>query len=279
MIQNFDISIIKYNLDLLNLVRKNYPFFTKYEAGEISSSSVMNAGLGDFASLIDLQKRYASYGINLFYDSVDIKDIKSKLIELTSNPISKRIISNKSHSKVLEIFTNAGIYIQYTRRKNKSYCDGIEKCLPMIISYLSIHKIPARIMSSPHQYTNKLTEPTKWKDELNNTSHFIDLMLEYAKSSDFDFRNSNVKIFTAEIIEKIKPLFLIESGLHVKCIKERDGFTVDNLYKIESSQVNYNGFLEVRIINDKGLINTLPYSPHFQEISKKREDMLSFIGI
>ena len=73
--------------------------------------------------------------------------------------------------------------------------------------------------------------------------------------------------------------FLIESGLHVKCIKERDGFTVDNLYKIESSQVNYNGFLEVRIINDKGLINTLPYSPHFQEISKKREDMLSFIGI
>jgi hypothetical protein len=70
----------------------------------------------------------------------------------------------------------------------------------------------------------------------------------------------------------------IETGLQVRCISETHEFTVEKLYTVGESRINYIGFLEIKLANDKGDLRYVPYS-NFEEVSRQRDDMLNLLGI
>ena len=70
----------------------------------------------------------------------------------------------------------------------------------------------------------------------------------------------------------------IERGLLVKCISQKKGFTLDRLYEVIDSRVNYNGYLEVKITDDSGVEAYVTYTL-FEEVSRQRDDIFKELGI
>ena len=70
----------------------------------------------------------------------------------------------------------------------------------------------------------------------------------------------------------------IESGLLVKCISGRKGLTLDKLYEVTDSRVNYNGYLEVKITDDNCVEGYITYTI-FEEISRQRDDIFKELGL
>jgi hypothetical protein len=124
----------------------------------------------------------------------------------------------------------------------------------------------------------KLTKPKYYARELKMTQDFISSFLDYAKSANLDLRKCNVKSLTTELHHKLKEMTQIESGLQVRCISETHEFTLEKLYTVEDSRINYIGFLEIKLQNDKGDFRYVPYS-NFEEVSRQRDDILSQLGI
>ena len=151
----------------------------------------------------------------------------------------------------------------------------------MIFNYLVQNQIEVNseyMFFYRNLWFEKLNKPKYYARELKMTQDFISSFLDYAKSANLDLRKCNVKSLTTELQFKLKELTQIDSGLQVKCISETFEFTVDKLYIVEDSKINYLGFLDVKLANDKGDFRYVPYS-NFEEVSRQRDDILSQLGI
>ena len=276
------LDIIKFNLNLLEEVKKEYPILKDYQDGNIRKESIQNTGLDSFIGLIDYIKSCDVKGLKLIYnDPISYKELKSKFLELNLNAKSKKIFSNKSKKDFDELWICNKLHQRYKRWGNVCYAPGLEATEPMIINYLFQNNIE---VDSQYMFFHKdywffqYQKPKFYSRELKTTQSFIESFINYAKDANLDLRKCNVKSLTIELQHKLKQLASIEEGLRVKCVTETTNFTIDNLYIVQSSHINHFGFVEVKLTDDRGETRFIPYS-NFEEISRQRDDVLSQLGI
>jgi hypothetical protein len=275
------LETITHNLNLLEEVKKEYPILQDYQDGKIRKETIHNVGLDNFINLIDSIKSCEDKGIKLIYtETIKYKDLKDKFIELNYNEKSKKIFGNKSKKDFEELWNNYKLHQRYKRGSNDSYAPGMEATEPMIINYLVQNNVEVygEFMFYRDYWFYKFTKPKYYSRELKMTQDFVESFLNYAKEANLDLRKCNVKSLTTELQFKLKELTTIEEGLQVKCISEIGDFRVDNIYTVKKSHINYLGFVEVNLIDDKGESRNVPYS-NFEEISRQRDDLLSQLGI
>lgn len=272
---------IKYNLEILEEVKKDYPILQDFEDGVVSRDSLNNVGLDNFVELINFKKQCSNAGIQkvIYDDKITFKELKQKVSDLSYGK-SKSIILRKKSDDFIKIFTDYKVNRRYTRTSNASYCSGLESGTPIIVNYFIQNSIDIYdgYLKGAHFYLNKLTKPKLYSRELKMTQNFIDEFVNYTKDKDLDLRKCNIKSLISELNHRLKSMMNIESGLLVKCISEKKGFTLDKLYEVIDSRVNYNGYLEVKLIDDKGVESYVAYSI-FEEVSRQRNDIFKELGL
>lgn len=276
------LDIAKRNLQILEEVKKEITLLQEYEDGLVSRSTLDHVGLRDFLNLIDLKNAAKLRGIKLIYDEViTYKDLMTKFLELNHNQKSKRIFSRKTQNQFNDVWNDYKLLRRYKNGSNESYTPAIYDCEPLIFNYLVQNNIEVcgdYIFAHRELWSSVLTKPKFYSRELNMTKEFIELFMEFSQKSNIDLRKCNVKSLTNELNLKLSKLMFIEEGLQVKCVNPTNGFTVDNLYFVQNSKVNYNGFLEILLESDNNQTFYVPYS-NFEEVSRKRDDILRQIGL
>jgi hypothetical protein len=275
-------EIIKYNLSLLEEVKLEYPILEDYEKGLIKNESVSRIGLDDYVSFINYKKDIIKYGQQLFYtDKIYFEEVIEKVVELSYNKKVKKIFSNKSPEDFHKIYNDYKKYRRYSKNTNISYCEGLELAEPIIINYFIQNKIDINdnFLKRPNFFTTKYKKPKYYSRELKMTQNFIEDFILFAKEKDLDIRKCNINTLISEINNRLKPLMSIEDGLQVKYIGDNiPDLTFDKLYNVLGSRISYIGYLEVKIADDRGLINFQPYSI-FEEVSRQRNDIFKELGI
>jgi len=277
-----NLDTAKHNLNLLQEVKSEYPILQDYEDGKIRRDTVNNVGLDNFVHLIDCLTTFRNNGLEPIYDEpIRYKQIKVKFSELNRVEKSKKIFQNKTKNQFNEIWNNYNLHKRYKNSRNECFAPGLDACEPMIFNYLVQNQIEVNseyMFCFRNLWFEKIIKPKYYARELKMTQDFISNFLDYAKSANLDLRKCNVKSLTTELHHKLKEMTQIESGLKVRCISETFEFTVDKLYTVEDSRINYTGFLEIKLKNDKGDFRFVPYS-NFEEVSRQRDDLLSLLGI
>lgn len=277
-----NLDIAKHNLNLLQEVKKEYPILQDYEDGKVRKDTVNNVGLDQFVTLIDCLSAFKNNGLSAIYDEpIKYKQIKLKFSELNRVERSRKIFQNKTQNQFNEIWNNYNLHKRYKNSRNDCYSPGLDVCEPMIFNYLVQNQIEVNseyMFFYRNLWFEKLNKPKYYARELKMTQDFISSFLDYAKSANLDLRKCNVKSLTTELHHKLKEMTQIESGLQVRCISETHEFTVEKLYTVLDSRINYIGFLEIQLRNDEGHNRYVPYS-NFEEVSRQRDDILSLLGI
>jgi hypothetical protein len=278
MILNLD--ILKYNLQLLQEVKLEFPILQEYDDGKVTRETLNNVGLDQYVDFITFIKNLKKSGQSLIYDDkIKYRDVKKMISSLTPTEKVKNIFLRKTQSDFIKIFNDYKVNMRYTRTRNQSYCSGLESAEPIILNYFIQNNIEfSEGYFKSWMYFRKLSKPTLYSRELKKTQEFINNFINYTKEQDFDLRKCNIKSLITELQHRLRPLMTIENGLFVKCINPCKNFTVDSHYLVEDSRVNYNGFLEIRISNDSKVSNYVPYS-NFEEVSRQRDDLFKKLGI
>ncbi len=272
---------IKHNLDLLEEVKSEYPILKDFEDGLVFRDSISNVGLDSFVEFITFKKQCLNTGSQkiIYDDLITFKELKQKVSELSYGR-SKNIILKKNSDDFIKIFTDFKVNRRYTRGSNVSYCSGLETAIPTIVNYFIQNKIDVYdgYLRGGYFYLNKLKKPNLYSRELKMTQNFIDEFVNYTKEKDLDLRKCNIKSLISELNHRLKSMMNIERGLLVKCISQKKGFTLDRLYEVTDSRVNYNGYLEVKITDDNGVETYVTYTL-FEEVSRQRDDIFKELGL
>lgn len=273
---------IKYNLEILEEVKKEYPILQEFEDGNISRDSLSNVGLDIFVDFITFIKLCHNTGEQkvIYDETISFNDLKRKVAELTSTEKVRNIFLKKKKEDFIKVFVDYKVNRRYTRSHNASYCDGLDSGIPIIINYFIQNSIDVSDGYLPrgHFYLVKLNRPRHYSRELKMTQSFIDEFITYTKEKDLDLRKCNIKSLVNELNHRLKSMMKIENGLFVKCIGDRKGFTLDRLYVVEDTRVGYNGYLEVKLTDDSGLTAYVTYTS-FEEISRQRDDIFKELGL
>ena len=273
-------EIIKLNLETLEEVKKDFPILQDFQDGKIQQETVNNIGLDLFVSFINFIKSSNSAGMSLIYDKkITYREVKKKIVEQSYGEKPKSIFSKKKEEDLIKVFNDQSVNRRYTRTQNQSYCSGLEKSEPIILNYFIQKSIPfSEHFFRYNFYFKKLEKPKFYSRELKMTQQFIDLFIDYSKTQDFDLRKCNIKSLITELNSRLRPMMRIDTDLQVKCIRELKRFTVENTYQVLDSRINYYGFLEIKLQDDTGDINYVPYS-NFEEISRQRSDIFKELGL
>ena len=273
---------IKYNLELLEEVKKEYPILQDFEDGKVSRDSLSNVGLDSFVEFITFIKQSKNTGNQkLIYDNtISFRELKLKVAELTHTDKVKNIFLKKNKEDFIKVFVDYKVNRRYTKGSNASYCSGLESGISTIVNFFIQNGIDVYdgYLRGGHYYLNKLKKPSLFSRELKMTQDFIDEFINYSKEKDLDLRKCNIKSLTSELNHRLRSMMKIESGLLVKCIKQRKSFTLDKLYLVEESRVGYNGYLEVKVTDDLGVDSFIPYTL-FEEVSRQRDDIFKELGL
>ena len=224
--------------------------------------------------------------MSLIYDKkITYREVKKKIVEQSYGEKPKSIFSKKKEEDLIKVFNDQSVNRRYTRTQNQSYCSGLEKSEPIILNYFIQKSIPfSEHFFRYNFYFKKLEKPKFYSRELKMTQQFIDLFIDYSKTQDFDLRKCNIKSLITELNSRLRPMMRIDTDLQVKCIREFHDhrnlkrFTVENTYQVLDSRINYHGFVEIKIQDDTGDINYVPYS-NFEEISRQRSDIFKELGL
>ena len=279
MILNLD--TLKYNLQLLQEVKEEFPILQDYEDGKVTRDTLNGVGLDQYVDLITYIKNLPNVGNQklIYDDKITYRDVKKMVSELSYGR-SKSIFLKKTHEDFVKIFNDFKVNRRYTRSSKQSYCSGLERSEPIILNYFIQNNIEfAEGYFKSWMYFKKLQKPKLYSRELKMTQDFVEMFIGFTKEQDFDLRKCNIKSLITELQHRLRPMMKIESGLLVKCIKESDGFlTIDKQYLVDDSRVNYYGFVEIKITDDKGISAYIPYSC-FEEISRQRDDLFKELGL
>ena len=286
------LEILRYNLQLLEEVKTEFPILQDYEDGKLAWQTITNTGLTKFSDIIAHNKSNMEVGIETLYTrDISYSELRDKMVEYETNTYFKSIFKNKTRKKFDEMWLNPKLMERYRgthrRRKRGGYMvntsSSLTKINSMIINYLYQNQIEVHadcFINFPDSgiFFEKLTKPKSHARELKMTQDFVDEFVKFAKRKKLDVRKCNVQVLTSEFNKQIRNMMVIENGSLVKCISEMDGFEVGKSYVVEGTQVDYNGFLEIILTNENKSRKTIPYT-NFEEVSRQREDQLSKLGI
>jgi hypothetical protein len=274
-------EIIKYNLELLEEVKIEYPILRDFENGLVHNNSVSRIGLDEFVSLISYKKEISKNGQEIFYtDKVYYEEVIEKVVELSSFKV-KKIFLKKSLDNFCKLYTDWKTHKRYSSSRNIFYCAGLELSEPIIVNYFIQNKIDVigELFKRSEFFFRRLSKPKYYSRELKMTQDFVEEFITFTKEKDLDIRKCNINTLINEVNDRLKPLMLIEEGLQVKYIgMDNTRFTPDKTYIVNASRISYLGYLEVKITDDKGLSTFYPYS-NFEEISRQRNDLFKELGI
>lgn len=273
-------EFIKYNLDILEEIKLEFPILRDYHLGKVSRESVMGIGFDDIVYFIDYIEKTKSSGQSLIYESCpEFKEIKSKIVENSYSTKSKSIFRNKSKDDFIQVFKDHKLHRRYMRASNSCYTEGLEVCEPIIVNFFILNQIDFETnFIKAHYFTSKLNRPHLFARELKKTQEFVNCFLSYAHDQDFDLRKCNIKSLTTELNSKLKKLMLIEPGLRVRSLIQSRSLTENQEYEVLDSRVNYQGYLEVKITDNNSLTTYHLYS-NFEEKSRERHDIIKELGI
>ena len=280
MILNLD--TLKYNLQLLQEVKLEFPILQDYEDDKVTRDTLNGVGLDHYVNLISYIKNLPNVGNQklIYDDKITYRDVKKMVSELSYGGKAKNIFLKKTHEDFIKVFNDSKTNRRYTKSNNQSYCAGLERAEPIILNYFIQNNIEfSDVYFKSWMYFKKLEKPKLYSRELKKTQDFIEMFIGFTKEQDFDLRKCNIKSLITELQHRLRPMMKIETGLFVKCVKESDGFlTIDKQYLVEDSRVNYYGFLEIKITDDKKISSYIPYS-NFEEISRQRDDLFKELGL
>jgi len=273
-------EIIKLNLEILEDVKKEFPILQDFQDGKIQQETVNSIGLDLFVSFINFIRSSESSGMSLLYEKkITYRDVKKKIVEQSRGEKPKSIFSKKKEEDFIKVFNDQSVNRRYTRSQNQSYCSGLERSEPIILNYFIQKSITfSESFFKNNFYFRKLEKPKFYSRELKMTQQFIDLFIDYSKNQDFDLRKCNIKSLITELNSRLRPMMRIDTDLQVKCIRDLKRFTVENTYQVLDSRINYYGFVEIKLQDDNGDINYVPYS-NFEEISRQRSDIFKELGL
>lgn len=275
-------EIIKYNLDLLEEIKIEYPILKDFENDLVKINSVSRIGLDEFVSLISYKKEVLKNGQELFYtDKIYYEEVLEKIISNTYSSKVKKVFEKKTEEDFFKIYKDWKTYRRYSTRKNVFYCSGLEIAEPIIINYFVQKKVDINneYLKNSRFFFTRMSRPKYYSRELKMTQDFIEEFINFTREKDLDIRKCNINTLISEVNDRLKPLMFIEEGLQVKYIGT-DGtrFTPDKIYQVQGSRISYLGYLEVKVTDDKGLSTFFPYS-EFEEISRQRNDLFKELGI
>jgi hypothetical protein len=274
------LETIKHNLQVLEEVKKEFPLLQDYIDGKVFPETVNNIGLDQIVSFINFIKENEKNGIQLVNESkITYREVKKKVAEMSYNQKSKGIFLKKKEEDFIKVFQDLKVNRRYTRSNNQSYCPGLEKTEALILNYFAQNSISVDSSFFRNSfYFTKIQKPQYFSRELRMTRDLIDQFINFAKTQDFDFRKCNIKSLISEINSRLRPMMKIDSELIVRSIREQKNFTLDNIYKVIESRVNYYGFVEIKVEDDKGVISYVPYS-NFEEVSRQRDELFKELGL
>jgi hypothetical protein len=276
------LDTLKYNLQLLQEVKQEFPILQDYEDGKVTRETLNGVGLDYYVNLISYIKNLPNVGNQkLIYDNkITYRDVKKMVSELSYDSKAKSIFLKKTHEDFIKVFNDFKTNRRYTKTNNQSYCGGLQTAEPIILNYFIQNNIEfSDVYFKSWMYFKKLEKPKLYSRELKKTQDFIEMFIGFTKEQDFDLRKCNIKSLITELQHRLRPMMKIETGLFVKCITESNGvLTFDKQYLVEDSRINYYGFLEIKITDNKGISAYIPYS-NFEEISRQRDDLFKELGL
>jgi len=276
------LDTLKYNLQLLQEVKQEFPILQDYEDGKVTRETLNGVGLDYYVNLISYIKNLPNVGNQkLIYDNkITYRDVKKMVSELSYDSKAKSIFLKKTHEDFIKVFNDFKTNRRYTKTNNQSYCGGLQTAEPIILNYFIQNNIEfSDVYFKSWMYFKRLEKPKLYSRELKKTQDFIEMFIGFTKEQDFDLRKCNIKSLITELQHRLRPMMKIETGLFVKCITESNGvLTFDKQYLVEDSRINYYGFLEIKITDNKGISAYIPYS-NFEEISRQRDDLFKELGL
>ena len=137
MILNLD--TLKYNLQLLQEVKEEFPILQDYEDGKVTRDTLNGVGLDQYVDLITYIKNLPNVGNQkLIYDTkITYRDIKKMVSELSYGK-AKSIFLKKTHEGFIKVFNDVKTNRRYTKSNNQSYCAGLDRAEPIILNYFNL---------------------------------------------------------------------------------------------------------------------------------------------
>ena len=114
MILNLD--TLKYNLQLLQEVKQEFPILQDYEDDKVTRDTLTGVGLDQYVNLISYIKNLPNVGNQklIYDDKITYRDVKKMVSELSYGR-SKSIFLKKTHEDFVKIFNDFKVNSRYTR--------------------------------------------------------------------------------------------------------------------------------------------------------------------
>jgi hypothetical protein len=178
----------------------------------------------------------------------------------------------------------------YGTRKNERV-EGFKTAIVPIINYIILNELE---VNKSLIGQDSISNQTKWyvdevlsfdkvpQKEIELTNKLLQTFTEVVEKERVDFRKLNINYVMSAISTKIKNAMKITKGTQLKCVKELLApnqvdklLEKGKLYEVLGTYER-NGFLTVYVNNENNMNNYYEYS-YFEDVSMKRDDLLSML--
>lgn len=304
-------DIIKHNLAIYEVARNTFDVLKKYESGEVSRNDLSLFNLSQFGEFYDFVKNTKDTG-HQPVEFITFKDLKKQICDATNGVRFVSLIRNMSKPKFVKMLAEEGEKFDRlyngrwiskpkstrtgrmtTGRRSTETVEGLRICFIQLINWIIINQIDVYDNSSEtfksfkYQFHSKM----KWyleelsfesvpKEELEISDKLISNLFDLITDTKLNFRKFNTDFIINRISSKIKSMVLIPIGTMVKCKEDQfsvyntniEVLTSGNYYEVKYSSLN-NGFLYVRVLDDRGQTQTFPFSV-FEDVQLRRGNLL-----
>lgn len=300
---------INKNLTTYSAAKSIFPAIEQFEKNEIDYSAMHSLGLGKFADFSMFIKYLKLHGFDPISNTKSFRALKPIIIDKTTTERFKTFIKNRTQKKFDAIFNDSDLFdrllngpwksrpqmrrngrMGYGTRKNERV-EGFRDAIVPIINYIILNELEVNksmigqesISNQIRWYVDEVLSFDKVpQKEIELTNKLLQTFTEVVEKERVDFRKLNINYVMSAISTKIKSAMKIPKGTQLKCVKELLAPNqVDKLlergklYEVLGTYER-NGFLTVYVNNENNMNNYYEYS-YFEDVSMKRDDLLSML--
>jgi hypothetical protein len=281
-------DIIEENFRIFEEARSKFPIIQKYIDGEVTSNALNSVGLHQFGRFHDYVNHNKSMGFDPIMKGMTWRKLKPVLLANTTIERFKIYLRNRTQNEFIDILKNIEVYDRLLKgrwirkparrssgRRSDEKVSSFTSCQIHIINYIIQNEIEIsdNILGLEWFLTTKLSLSNTQVREMEVTENLLNSFVGVVEESKVDFKKLNLEYISNFIGEKLKKLMFVEKGSVVKCIKDYTAcLTEGKSYTVESSHVR-NGYLYLQLSDDKGYMNSYPFS-YFEDMSYHRNSIL-----
>ncbi len=300
---------INKNLTTYSTAKSIFPAIEQFEKNEIDHSAMHSLGLGKFAEFSMFIKYLKLHGFDPISNTKSFRALKPIIIDKTTTERFKTFIKNRTQKKFDAIFNDSDLFdrllngpwksrpqmrrngrMGYGTRKNERV-EGFRDAIVPIINYIILNELEINksiivqesISNQIRWYVDEVLSFDKVpQKEIELTNKLLQTFTEVVEKERVDFRKLNINYVMSAISTKIKSAMKIPKGTQLKCVKELLApnqvdklLEKGKLYEVLGTYER-NGFLTVYVNNENNMNNYYEYS-YFEDVSMKRDDLLSML--